>query len=957
MGPPPKLAATMTPLSQIADQWEELNGLLDEALALPPAARAGWLAALQGDAAQHRETMRSLLDTQASIETDDFLITLPSLPMRTASLSAAGSEPQAGDLVGPYRLIQELGRGGMGLVWLAERSDGLASRRVALKLPHLIWGQLFAERLSREREILAGLEHEHIARLYDAGIDALGRPYIAMQYVEGEPIDAYCRHHQLPPAARIGLLLQAMSAVAHAHARLVVHRDLKPGNVLVNAEGCVTLLDFGVAKLLDGGLTDATALTQMAGRALTPDYASPEQIRGEPLGTASDVYSLGVLAFELLAEVRPYRLSRGTTAELEAAIRQAEPPRASDVAAQPALKQALRGDLDAILARALKKDVAERYPSVDAFAADLQRHLRGEPVLARPDSAGYRLAKFVGRHRLAVGMGAALTLSVLAGSALSVWQAQVAREQERRATSEVRRQTEVRNLYIETMSRLSVLAAEQPEQLAHPGAVTSVLLDKLKEMTAREAGDAEARAAQLEAVMLQLNYDNRLEDSLTVAQEYVTLLIAQKAPPIQVMTVYATMGRTLHLLRRFGESEAVRRKALAYAPDVQARDVDFLRLTVLTDLSGLLIGRGRRDEALLALQQARALAASGRCGPHVGGRVFIFQGLYHLGFDDVQALQSQRSAAAEFKANGSSDPDELAFAGWHLGDALTSNGQLDEAETVLTESLGRYRQEYGRSSRNAVLAFGRLAGAVARRDPARATALIEAERLALGAEAAGAGTLPDAVLRAGGFEATWLAGDVTAALAPPVLDATLPPAALRDQERLVLYGARFLAQTGRVPQALKLVESLVARWPDAQLSTWPWVRIEQALAELQLAAGQTAAARGTADALVTLIERAGGSGGASHRAALSVVALATAREGDGSAATQALKRMAASAMPPFASPVERADCELRRAEALAALGRSDEAAAIARALLPELQAQHPKSPRLALAQRLIAPGS
>lgn len=940
----------MRPLSTIASQWAAVEQLLDEALALPPQARAAWLEALDADKARYRDTLRELLQTQARVETDDFLATLPPLA------PSVSTDPSAGEMVGPYRLIRELGRGGMGLVWLAERADGLASRQVALKLPVQAWGRAFAERLAREREILASLEHEHIARLYDAGIDAHGRPYLAMQYVQGEPIDIYCRRLDLAPPARIALLLQAMSAVTHAHARLIVHRDLKPAHVLIDANGSVTLLDFGVAKLLDGERTHATALTELSGRALTPDYASPEQIRGEPLGTASDVYSLGVLAFELLAEAKPYRLARGTAAELEEAITQVEPPRASDATASAALRKALRGDLDAILAKALKKDIAARYPSVEAFAQDLQRHLDGQPVHARPVGTGYRLAKFVGRHRLAVAMGSALTLSVLAGSGLSIWQAHVAREQERRAVVEVRRQREVRNLYIETMSHLSVLATEQPQALAKSGAVTSVLLDKLREMASREANDPEARAAQFEAVMLQLNYDNRMEDSLAVAKEYLALLIAMKAPALQVMTVQATMGRTYHLLKRYDEAEAARRAALAWAPESHDAGVDFLRLTVMTDLSGLLIGRGRRAEALQMLQQAQALAASGLAGRHVGSRAFLFTGLYYLGFDDSKALQSQRRAAAENKASDTSDPDDLAFSGWHLGEALMANGLLDEAQQVLGDSLGIYRREYGRSSRPGLNAFGRLASAVARREPARALELIDAEYQAQGAQASEAGSLADLVLRPARLEAAWLAGDLPAAERVPVpappLD--LPPAALRDRERLFLYAARSLVQAGRAPQALQLMQAFRSRWPDAGLQALPWVRIEQVTAEVQLAAGQTAAAARTAAALVSLIERAGGAPGAGYRSALSVAALAAARDADRASAEQALAKMADQTPPPFPSVVERADCELRRAEALEMLGRTDEARGIARAALSDLQMQHLQSPRLLLARRLAS---
>ena len=333
----------------------------------------------------------------------------------------------------------------MGAVWLAERADGHLKRPVALKLPRLAWGAGLTERLARERDILATLAHPHIARLYDAGIDQQGRPYLAMEYVEGKLIDVYCRERQLPLRERLALLLQVCDAVAHAHARLVVHRDLKPANILVTAEGQVRLLDFGIAKLMEGDRAEETALTQLSGRALTLDYASPEQIRGEPLGTASDVYSLAVVGYELLAGARPYRLKRGSAAELEEAIASADPPRASDAAAGLALKRSLRGDLDAILSKALKKDSAERYPTVATLADDLQRHLHGEAVLARPDSRGYRARRFVARHRVGVGAVVGVVAALGVGLVTALWQARQARE----ASS---REAVNQEMYIETLS-------------------------------------------------------------------------------------------------------------------------------------------------------------------------------------------------------------------------------------------------------------------------------------------------------------------------------------------------------------------------------------------------------------------------------------------------------------------------------------------------------------------------
>jgi serine/threonine-protein kinase len=285
------------------------------------------------------------------------------------------------------------------------------------------------ERLARERDILASLEHAHIARLYDAGVDGKGRPYLAMEYVDGVAVDVYCRDQALPLRARIGLLLQVAAAVAHAHSRLVVHRDLKPGNILVTADGQVRLLDFGIAKLMEVDRTEATSLTHLSGRALTLDYASPEQIRSEPLGTASDVYSLAVVAYELLVGARPYRLKRSSAAELEEAITSIDPPLASDLAREPALRRQLKGDLDAILNKALKKDSSQRYATVEALADDLRRHLDQQPVLAQPDRLGYRASKFVSRHRFQVAAGVVAALALVAGAGVALWQAQHARAQ------------------------------------------------------------------------------------------------------------------------------------------------------------------------------------------------------------------------------------------------------------------------------------------------------------------------------------------------------------------------------------------------------------------------------------------------------------------------------------------------------------------------------------------------
>ena len=410
----------------------ELNELLDTMLELPPEERGRWVDELGPEFEPVKLRLHALLEHSARVETDDFLGTLPKvdgvLPADPQASEQAGTE------IGPYRLLRELGVGGMGTVWLAERSDGLIKRPVALKLPRGAW-QLtgLAERMAREREILATLNHPNIARLYDAGLTSEGQPYLALEYIEGKAIDAYCEEHRLSTKARLGLFLQAAEAIAYAHGQLVVHRDLKPANILVTEKGDVRLLDFGIAKLLEQGEAKETVLTEFAGRALTPDYASPEQIAGQPITIASDVYSLGVLLYELLTGERPYKLTRDTRGALEDAILDTEPARPSEVVKEPSLRKALRGDLDTVTLKALKKVPKERYATVNALAEDLQRHLSSRPLLAKPDSTWYSASKFVGRNKLAVSAAAAVLVAILAGAGVALWQAQLALTEKDRA--------------------------------------------------------------------------------------------------------------------------------------------------------------------------------------------------------------------------------------------------------------------------------------------------------------------------------------------------------------------------------------------------------------------------------------------------------------------------------------------------------------------------------------------
>ena len=349
----------------------------------------------------------------------------------SSTLSDAGDMPtrEPGQHVGPYRLIKELGRGGMGVVWLAERADGQHSRQVALKMPlveNLNW--LLAARFARERNILASLEHPSIARLYDAGIDDKTQPYIAIEYVQGQPITDYVKEKRLKPEATAQLFIRVIEAVAHAHTQLVIHRDIKPSNILVDAKGEPHLLDFGIAKLLDdedSQTADATQLTKLSGRALTLDYASPEQVNDAPLGVASDIYALGVVLYELLTGSRPYQPKGPTRRDLELAILEQEPRKPSDHLLATGDSESgktarrVRGDLDTIVLKALRKDAKQRYATAQAFADDLKRYIGFEPIAARPQGVVYRVGKYARRHRLAItstflGLAALLTVGVFA---------------------------------------------------------------------------------------------------------------------------------------------------------------------------------------------------------------------------------------------------------------------------------------------------------------------------------------------------------------------------------------------------------------------------------------------------------------------------------------------------------------------------------------------------------------
>jgi len=415
--------------------WQAVSPLLDELLDADESRRNARLGQIRATDPTLANEVGALLARQGRVETQQFL--------EGSALDATGAATLAGRNIGSYTLERPLGAGGMGSVWLARRSDGHFEGHAAVKFLNLALLARVAGRFRREGSVLARLAHPNIGRLLDAGLLA-GQPYLVLEYIDGDPIDRWCDTHALGVRARLRLFLDVLGAVTHAHNNLILHRDLKPSNILVRNDGVVKLLDFGIAKLLEKGDQDtpATELTHLMGRAFTPDFAAPEQVQGGDAAITSDVYALGVLLYVMLTGRHPTSQPDEATHERVRAVLERSPPLLGETAqaisaevaaardSTPArLARELRGDLENIVAKALKKEPAARYASVAAFADDLQRYLSNQPVSARRDSLAYRSRKFIQRHRLAVAAGGAIFVTLVAGVVGTTWQAIEARRE------------------------------------------------------------------------------------------------------------------------------------------------------------------------------------------------------------------------------------------------------------------------------------------------------------------------------------------------------------------------------------------------------------------------------------------------------------------------------------------------------------------------------------------------
>jgi tetratricopeptide (TPR) repeat protein/tRNA A-37 threonylcarbamoyl transferase component Bud32 len=694
----------------MSDRFQRCEELFHAALALEAAAREAFLEEACATDRGLRAEVERLLSAHA--RAGDFI----GAPAVAPPAAWAGAEEWAGRRIGPYSIVRELGRGGMGAVYLAERADGQYQHRVALKLiKRGMDTEQVLTRFRSERQILASLDHPNIARLLDGGSTDQGLPFFAMEYIDGEPIDTYAGRAGLSVEDRLRLFLQVCGAVAYAHQNLVIHRDIKPLNILVTSEGTPKLLDFGIAKVLHPGGEETSTVTSM--RLLTPEYASPEQVEGRHATTVSDVYALGVVLYELLTGRSPYRLRSRTPQEVVEAVRTTDPERPSQAGDDEKVRRRLRGDLDTILLTALRKEPARRYQSVEQLGADVRRHLEGMPVLARPDTFGYRAGKFVRRHRVPVAAGSLVVLALVAGTVATAYQAHQARVAQARAE---RRFADVRKLahtvLFDYHDAIKDLRGARPvrERLVHDALG---YLDGL----AREAEDDPTLQRELAAAYrrvgdLQVS-DPSGGDTEGASRSYAkalaiseALLRADSSPQARrdVASAALALGSVVWERGNLGEGLAHAQHARALLEPLVAaapHDTDLrLQLSTATDRLGQIsLEQGEISRSLeyhrSDLRQLEAAPEGAKQRPAMRHSISVAYG--HLADaqseagDFTGALESHRRSLAlrqglaqEFPDNATY-ADNVATAQYYLATVLGHLGRWNEALRLQRELVAR----------------------------------------------------------------------------------------------------------------------------------------------------------------------------------------------------------------------------------------------------------------------------
>ncbi len=637
------------------ERWQRVAELFEAALEKEPAARASFLAeAAGGDSTLSQEV---LLLLAADEKAGEFLSAgLPSPPMNPPSVPV-------GRRIGQYRVLSEIGHGGMGAVYRAVRDDDQYQKQVAIKL---IRGGMASEytikRFKAERQILANLEHANIARLIDGGTTEEGAPYFSMEYVEGKPLDQYCALHHLSIPHRLELFRTVCAAVQYAHQRLVIHRDLKPSNILVTEDGTPKLLDFGIAKLLDEEVGLGLTFTGFA--LMTPEYSSPEQVKGEPVTTAADVYSLGMVLYELLALQRAYELKTRSTLEISRVVCQVEPKRPSAVTPRELSRQ-LAGDLDTIVLKAVRKEPARRYASAQELSEDIRRHLAGLPVFARGESTSYRAAKFVQRHKAAVAATALVGLSLLGGLVATVRQARIAEANRARAE---RRFGEVRKL-------------------------ANAVLFKYHDGIAKLPGSTAVRETMLNDALEYL--DNLAHDSagdISLMRELATAY--EKVGHVQAGVNIGSIGDTAGALKSYQKELAIREQITSLQP---ASLEDRRRLASAYIEVGMTVGNTGNDKARLemfgkAFAMYQAVAETDPT--NIKYRGDLARGYWHLA-DASESLDEKinnfRKSATIYQDLAVANPTEYrrsaALAYKYLSTSLKKTGDLKGALDFARQAL------------------------------------------------------------------------------------------------------------------------------------------------------------------------------------------------------------------------------------------------------------------------------
>ncbi len=838
--------------------------------------RRAWFNALAIDDDEMHSLLERALFSDRSVSTDTFL----DRPPQIAAEMPLRDDLHQGATIGGYTLEEPLGEGGSASVWRARRSDGNLKRDIALKLPFFIGNTRgWHERVMRERDILASLQHPNIATIHDAGVEANGRPWLALELIDGAPIDRHCKEKSLDANQRIALVVRVARAVEYAHARGIIHRDMKPGNILIDQNGQPKLLDFGIAKLLDttesashGG--EPTMLTRLHGRPFTPEYASPEQRRGDTITTNVDVYALAIVLYELIAGVRPLLEGEATPRiDLRKALGRES---------APVSPNSVRSDLDAILRKALRHDIEKRYGTASALADDLEHYLRHEPVLAQPDSGWYRFTRFMLRNKVAMIAVTAIAISLVGGSGVALWQAREAQHQQRIAESEAEKAQSARDFLLRLFGTNKVDQVAALEKRAQP--IETVLRAATAELRADSAMPPPLKAELLKTVA-QLLLDLQINDEALVAiQAQIAALEAISPTPTDALL----LAKIEEARSRYDLGQPKDAISALEAIDLKINDRNdrsglAMRMEVNALLTHIHASNYERDAALD--RGAKALALANTHFAESPERANVLTN-YAFALDTADKISESRELYKEAIAFAARvkgvDSFEYARANLTFGESLAAQN----AQALAVEPLQNAHRVASKLVRSDSFWIARIEEALARSLTylgryREASALFESSQASFAKQRAHIPAATIARNRLRYVEHLLNMGDVQRA--SQVLDEVTPvlSQAPAGKVALPLLSARMLIDDGQYDSALKLIKSTAS---DLQ-SLWPVGSSEQAtlsnrIALLHAYRSEFAETHRILDDILTRFPDQSGPIGKAQHAAQSTKALAYFLEGN-----------------------------------------------------------------------------